>query len=262
MSTPDRPPDRSAVGTVDAYCHCGISKYRPVQDVSALMALLGISRAVLVQHLGEFDNGYLQQVVAAEPRRFRAVALLDHEGDYEPGLGDLARAAEFAAVRVPEAALLAAGHFAADVVDAGIAVVVDLPSGVAGALDQVAALAERRRDVPIVLSHLGYPQSAGGAVPDPGPLLSLVGQENVHVLLSGFSEVASSPYEELRDFVGSVIDAFGPGRMMWGSDYPVAGDAQACAADREFARSLVEDGAAHRLVFGGTATRVFFGGDS
>ena len=40
---------------VDAYSHCGISKYRPVENVQDIMRRNGVARAVLVQHLGEYD---------------------------------------------------------------------------------------------------------------------------------------------------------------------------------------------------------------
>src|SRR6202043_1719838 len=36
---------------VDAYAHCGLSKYEPIEKVRAAMAAGGVSRAVLVQHL-------------------------------------------------------------------------------------------------------------------------------------------------------------------------------------------------------------------
>ena len=44
---------------IDSYTHCGISKYLPIEDVSATMDRAGVHRAVLAQHLGEFDNSYI-----------------------------------------------------------------------------------------------------------------------------------------------------------------------------------------------------------
>lgn len=248
----------AASDTIDAYCHCGISKYRPVEDVHALMASLGVERAVLVQHFGEFDNGYLSDVVAAAPERFRAVALLDHDADYAAALDRIAASPQFAAVRIPEPALLSASAFATDVMDAGLAVVLDLPSGVRVARERVAAIAQRRPEVPVVISHLGYPTTHAGGAFDAAPLLALAQQRNVHVMLSGFSEVARAPYAELREVVAATLAAFGAGRMLWGSDFPVAGDAGACAADLAFARSCVADAGDQRLVFGGSAARIYF----
>src|SRR5207244_3974538 len=66
---------------IDAYAHCGVSKYLPVEQVRSVMDGAGIERAVLCQHLGEYDNTYLESVVRAEPDRFTAVALVDGIAD-------------------------------------------------------------------------------------------------------------------------------------------------------------------------------------
>ena len=66
-------------GLIDAYAHCGLSKYKPLSEVEQAMQLAGVDRAVLVQHLGEFDNTYIQQVVADSPYKFSGVLLVDHE---------------------------------------------------------------------------------------------------------------------------------------------------------------------------------------
>ena len=62
---------------IDAYCHCGISKYLPLEDVLAATDHAGMARAVLVQHIGEYDNRYLAELTAAHPGRFAAVGLVD-----------------------------------------------------------------------------------------------------------------------------------------------------------------------------------------
>ena len=66
--------------TVDGYSHCGVSKYRPVEDVLAVMRGAGVERAVLCQHLGEYDNSYLAGVVSRHPQTFAAVCLVDPTG--------------------------------------------------------------------------------------------------------------------------------------------------------------------------------------
>jgi predicted TIM-barrel fold metal-dependent hydrolase len=62
---------------IDGYTHCGLSKYRPVEDVLAAMQSAGVTRAVLCQHLREYDNEYLAHVVASSPATFAAVCLVD-----------------------------------------------------------------------------------------------------------------------------------------------------------------------------------------
>ncbi|HUE16056.1 MAG TPA: hypothetical protein VMR25_17935, partial [Planctomycetaceae bacterium] len=58
---------------VDAYAHCGLSKYEPIEKVREVMAAAGVSRAVLVQHLGEFDNSYIGPVVQSDPQHLAGV---------------------------------------------------------------------------------------------------------------------------------------------------------------------------------------------
>ena len=58
---------------IDSYLHCGLSKYLPVEDVEATMDAAGVSRAVMVQHLGEYDNGYIAGLVEARPDRFAEI---------------------------------------------------------------------------------------------------------------------------------------------------------------------------------------------
>ncbi|GAH86647.1 unnamed protein product, partial [marine sediment metagenome] len=64
---------------IDGYCHCGLSKYEPLPVLERVMAKSNISRAVLVQHLGEFDNSYIKSIIDDDPQRFAGVFLVDHE---------------------------------------------------------------------------------------------------------------------------------------------------------------------------------------
>lgn len=65
--------------------------------------------------------------------------------------------------------------------------------------------------------------------------------------------------EDLRPFVDHVVNAFGPDRVMWGSDWPVSrlqaeyGDWHALA--QEFTKDLSQ--ADRDQIFGGTAVRVY-----
>ena len=52
---------------VDAYTHCGLRKYHPIEKIRHVMNLADVARAVLVQHLGEFDNSYIGNMVKNDP---------------------------------------------------------------------------------------------------------------------------------------------------------------------------------------------------
>ena len=66
-----------SMNITDGYSHCGLSKWRPLEDVDRVMDRFHVERAVLAQHLGEFDNTYIEMVVRARPERFAGVFLVD-----------------------------------------------------------------------------------------------------------------------------------------------------------------------------------------
>jgi predicted TIM-barrel fold metal-dependent hydrolase len=78
----------------------------------------------------------------------------------------------------------------------------------------------------LVLDHCGVPDIAGGGFSDwASDMTALAALPHVHVKLSGIVAYANpgTPdlYATLRPWVDHVIAAFGPQRMLWGSDWPV-----------------------------------------
>jgi L-fuconolactonase len=86
----------------------------------------------------------------------------------------------------------------------------------------------------VLFSHLGMPgpylapptpAEAQGRI---GPLLNLARLLHVAVKVSGLYDVSDPPHnfphEAARPFITALLESFGPGRMMWGSDFPVALD--------------------------------------
>lgn len=132
---------------------------------------------------------------------------------------------------------------------------------------QLPAATETAQALPglrLVLDHLAKPPIAAGAVePWAGLLRSLGAEPGVTVKLSGMVTEAWWPdwtVEDLRPFAAAVLDAFGPDRTMFGSDWPVcllAADdyADVVAAAEALTADLSTDERA--AVFGGTADRVY-----
>jgi L-fuconolactonase len=59
-----------------------------------------------------------------------------------------------------------------------------------------------------------------------GPLLALASLPHVSVKLSGLYDIdAAYPHWAARETVARVVDAYGPSRVVWGSDFPVLLDA-------------------------------------
>ncbi|SOE54235.1 L-fuconolactonase [Streptomyces sp. OV198] len=114
-----------------------------------------------------------------------------------------------------------------------------------------------------VLDHLGKPPIATGVLqPWATAVRALAELPNTVCKLSGMvteADHAKWTVDGLRPYADTVLDAFGPGRLMFGSDWPVctlaASYGQVVDAAEELTGGL---GAEERAeVFGGTATRVY-----
>lgn len=80
-------------------------------------------------------------------------------------------------------------------------------------------------DVAFVLDHCGVPDVAGGALePWRTDIRALAERPNVHAKISGvvaYGDPGSWGLGDIRPFVETTVDAFGPHRIIWGSDSPV-----------------------------------------
>ena len=88
-------------------------------------------------------------------------------------------------------------------------------------LPQANAMAARHPDVTVVIDHLGSPDYGD---PDSlSNLLALSERANVFVKLSGYPNGtrAAYPYTEAHGLIERVYRAYGPQRLMWGTDWPV-----------------------------------------
>ncbi|MFD7131690.1 amidohydrolase family protein [Streptomyces sp. NPDC059894] len=123
--------------------------------------------------------------------------------------------------------------------------------------------AARHPGLTFVLDHLGKPPVASGArEPWESDLRALAALPNTAAKLSGLvteADPATWTPEELRPYTDAALEAFGPHRLMFGSDWPVctlaASYGEVLAAARTVTGRL---GAAERTaVFEGTAVRVY-----
>jgi predicted TIM-barrel fold metal-dependent hydrolase len=95
----------------------------------------------------------------------------------------------------------------------------------AGQLPMAARLAHGLPEVRFVLDHLGKPALGGGDLPDwIRDLRTLAAAPNTTAKISGLAtEVSRQPWtpRDLRPAVSAAVQAFGPQRLMFGSDWPV-----------------------------------------
>src|SRR5215472_15919032 len=139
---------------IDAYAHCGISKYLPLPDVLAVMEKAGVDRTVLCQHLGEYDNRYLADAVAQNRDRFAAVCLVDP--DQPTAIEELRKwnaTSRFRGLRVVGEWLKRNPRLCLEAMDLGMNLVVFTPEGIAGTMPDILNLVRQRPNANIILSH-------------------------------------------------------------------------------------------------------------
>jgi len=145
---------------------------------------------------------------------------------------------------------------------AGAGLVYDLVI-TAGQLPAAARAAAAVPGLLFVLDHLGKPAIASGsAQPWERDLRRLAALPNTACKLSGLvTEADWTRWQvaDLRPYAEVALDAFGPGRVMFGSDWPVCTLAASYGEVLRTARDLTGhlSDAEREAIFAGTATRVY-----
>jgi len=89
--------------------------------------------------------------------------------------------------------------------------------------DELARLMDRSPEVPVVLDHCMYVKSAEAPeFPTVRKVLEFARYPNLHPKLSFLVSGSDEPYpcRDTHDLSRQILDAFGPDRCMWGSDFP------------------------------------------
>lgn len=228
---------------VDSHCHVSPVWYGPVEDLLFQMGRNGVEQAILIQIQHQFDNSYQYECARRYPGRFAPVVVIDTARP--DAVAELER----------QAALGASGvRFQPTVRSAGddplaiwrAAARLRLPVSCVGtsaafAADDFAALVAALPELTIVIEHLGGsgPATHPGGFPDDDAratrerVFGLARFPNTRIKIPGLGEFArralpvTQPFPfvaPIPDYLAQVYRAFGPRRMMWGSDFPpVAG---------------------------------------
>ena len=219
---------------LDTHCHAGHNWFEPIETLEFVMGQSDVDGAVLIQHGGTYDNGYLLEEAARRAGRFKVVALIDPE-DSDP-LGALTRLSERGAAGVR---LYPQGTFAH--VDKGdvwrqageLGMVVSAMGGCGDfASEDFARLLDDCPDTRIVIEHMMGASASDAPSAEFEKALELAARPNTSVKVPGLGEIARRPsrlqphcqFEDIPPLFEMAREAFGPQRMMWGSDFPpVAG---------------------------------------
>jgi len=228
---------------LDTHCHAGRNWFEPIETLEAVMKQNGVDGAVLIQHGGTYDHDYLLEAAAARSGRFKVALLVDPE-DADP-LGALTRLAERGAAGVR---LYPRGTFAYvdDAVEmwrraGALGLVVSAMGSCADfAGDDFARIVDACPETQIVIEHLAGVSPSDAPFSDFEKALKLAQRPNTSIKVPGLGEIALRPsrlqphchFEDLPPLFEMARDAFGPQRMMWGSDFPP------CAGREGYANAL------------------------
>ncbi|MGC4054863.1 MAG: amidohydrolase family protein [Paludibaculum sp.] len=188
----------------------------------------GVRRAVLIQmSFYGFDNSYMLDCMRQHPGLFAGIGVVDSESaEVAERMKQLAaqgvRGFRIHTESAPDEWLAAPGmqtmwRYAAD---HELAVCPLVNPEALGALDRMCG---QHPETPVVVDHLGRIGVDGEIRADEvTQLCSLARHEKVYVKVSAFYALGrrQPPYPDLVPFIRKVFDAFGPRRLMWGSDCP------------------------------------------
>jgi L-fucono-1,5-lactonase len=119
-------------------------------------------------------------------------------------------------------------------------------------------VARAHPEVRFVLDHLGgVAESTADAEWESG-LRALAAHPHVYAKISGLAGLVTDP-ARLRRVVGVAVEAFGPDRLMYGSDWPLACLSAGPGAWRAAVRELIEDLSAgeRQAIMSGTASACY-----
>ena len=247
---------------IDAFAHCGLSKYKPLPELERAMKHAGVARAVLVQHYGEYDNTYIGDIVAAAPYKFAGVCLVDSKkNETRHELERLTRGGKFRGVRLHMDSLEFNKAVWQEAFNLGLNIVTDDIDGVVSRLSLLKGFLNDNPTAAIFLSHMGYPNVKEA----PGykkyrSIFELSQYPNVYFQISGMGMFCPYPYQPLWPMVSQALESFGPDRMLWGGNYPIGGEEEGYVREAELIRTggLPLPGDALGKVTRTTALRTWF----
>lgn len=258
---------------VDSHCHVSEAWYEPVESLLYQMDRNRVSHAILIQMNGQTHNEYLFDCLRRFPGRFAAVVVVDTDHPDAPRLLERLAAQGASGVRLrpdtrspgddPLAVWRAADRLRLAVSCYG--------TSAAFASREFAGVVAEFPNLPIVMEHL-----ASVSAPDVDSrqqAMRLAAFElsrfpNVSIKVPGLGEFCrrarpsedSFPFERpIPDLLARAYDAFGPGRMMWGSDYPPVSGREGYRNALHLAINIFSDKPSReqRLIFGDVARSVF-----
>ncbi|MBI4595105.1 MAG: amidohydrolase [Candidatus Tectomicrobia bacterium] len=216
---------------VDTHVHASPYWFEPIEVLLFQMNSNGVEKATLVQYIGQTNNTYLIECSRRFPGRFSPVVMVDTERGDAPEV--LKRWVKEGAegvrltpmTRSPGRDPLAIWRTCGEL---------NIPVTCTGSKkefssDEFRNLIRTLANVRIIIEHLGMvgrDESAPYAIYS--KILALADFPNTYIKVPGLGEICERPYpfrqpfpfDPVPPFIQMAYKAFGPSRMMWGSNYP------------------------------------------
>ncbi|MET7683326.1 amidohydrolase family protein [Streptomyces sp. NPDC005423] len=245
---------------------------RPVtaEGMAGHMDEAGVQRSVLVQATTAYgyNNSYVLDSRAAHPDRFIAVGTFDPLAPDAParlatavteqGLAGVRLFTSGSTVPTQGEWFAAPESYAFWSAATELDVTVCLQMRLGPATRQLAEVLERFPGVRVLLDHIGYPDVAGSPSQAGKEVAELADHPNLYLKLTHRNlEPLHAAGEEAIEFLSPVVDAFGAGRIAWGSNLPAA--EQSLTELVGLARTVLAPlpATAREEIFAGTARRLY-----
>jgi predicted TIM-barrel fold metal-dependent hydrolase len=204
---------------IDAYAHVSLPRFLSVEDCLRLMDTHDIEAAVLSTAETCPDLQELSRAITAHPDRFRAVGMplgADDAAILENVAVQLGHG--FSGIRLP-AALIARLPGVLDVIGraGGFAIVVG-ESGLRVAAAELVAFLDRYPASFVLAGHFGGPTDPSLLAAD-ADVARLFDHPSLHVAFTRHRALLHLP---LEDWARALLARIGWGRVLWGSEWPVA----------------------------------------
>jgi L-fuconolactonase len=216
---------------IDVHAHAGLNWFSPVETLLNEMNLCGVSHAVLVQHKGSYDNSYLFECARRYPRRFKVVVDVDPDDEYPEELLEQYKKLGAAGVRYrPYSEYRSHDRYSMWRVAGELGLVVSV--GTTGGAESLGTDFKRILDA-CPDTHVQIEHLCGAGLDRPPykafyTALECAEWPNTSVKVPGLGEILERPdrlpkefpFTEYPDVYQAALQAFGPQRMCWGSDFP------------------------------------------
>lgn len=233
------------------------------------MAAAGVDRACLIQTSSfyRWDNRYTRDTAAGSPDWAAGVCTLDPDNVHSPEiLRSLTERSNIRGMRSVPAADGRLDHpgvraLWATARDLGIVINVLAPTEAAG---QLGALLDDFAGLSVVLDHcFSLSRSSPNYEATVATVVEMARRPNLHAKLTFVASGSAQryPFRDMHDALRMFVDAYGPDRCVWGSDFPTELWCPKVAYGdhlRLFREGLGLTPGEQEAILGGTAERLWF----